>query len=117
RHLGDELRVRHRAGLGLLVAPGNDDHHEAHGDLDQTRTSGLNPPQNMRLPSKGSFFGSIMSARRLSLKTFFMTRSRWPRDLYTMYANTTVSPDLSLTLCGKEVCLPGFTSSATASRY
>src|SRR5215471_6769396 len=34
-----------------------------------------------------------------------------------MYANTTVSPDLSLTLCGKDVCFPGFTSSATASRY
>src|SRR5207245_11264110 len=31
RHLGDELGVRHRAGLGLVVALGNNDHHESHG--------------------------------------------------------------------------------------
>src|SRR6266581_7038516 len=83
--------------------------------LAQASTITLNPPQNMRLPSKGIVFGSIIFASRLSFMTLAMTRSRCARDLYTTYANTTVSPDLSLTLCGNDVRLPGFTSSAAHS--
>src|SRR5207245_5208414 len=82
---------------------------------DHRSTMTLNPPQNMRLPSKGIAFGSIIFARRLSFMTLALTRSRCARDLYTTYANTTVSPDLSLTLCGNDVRLPGFTSSAAHS--
>ena len=41
----------------------------------------LKPPQNMRLASKGIFFGSIILASRGSFITFFMMRSRSARDL------------------------------------
>ncbi len=41
----------------------------------------LKPPQNMRLPSNGIAFGSIMLASRGSFITLAMTRSRWARDL------------------------------------
>ena len=40
----------------------------------------LNPPQIMRLPSNGMFFGSIILARRGSFITFAMQRSRAARD-------------------------------------
>src|SRR5471032_3291406 len=71
----------------------------------------------MRLPSKGIDFGSIMLAKRGSAMTFLTTRSRCARDSYTIQENTTVSADLSFTLCGNEVVFPTFTSSATHSVY
>src|SRR3970040_833151 len=69
----------------------------------------------MRLTSKGIDAGS-QPASRGSFITLALTRSRCARDLYTMYEKNTVSPRLSLTLCGNDVRLPGFTSSATHSR-
>src|SRR5262249_707258 len=77
----------------------------------------LNPPQNIRLASKGIAFGFIILARRGSFITFARTRSRCPRDLYTIQEKITVSLGLSLTLRGNDVHLPFLTSSATASRY
>ena len=50
----------------------------------QPSTRTLNPPQNMRLPSKGIALGSIISASRGSFMTFALMRSRSARDLYTM---------------------------------
>jgi hypothetical protein len=50
----------------------------------QASTRTLNPPQNMRLPSKGMAVGSIIFARRGSFITLALTRSRCARDLYTM---------------------------------
>ena len=41
----------------------------------------LNPPKNMRLPSNGIFFGSIISASRGSFITLAMHLSRAARDL------------------------------------
>ena len=41
----------------------------------------LKPPQNIRFASKGIFFGSIISFRRLSAMTSFRMRSRSLRDL------------------------------------
>src|SRR5262245_49586047 len=87
------------------------------GLVDQTSTRSSNPPQNMRLPSNGIDLGSIVLARRGSFMTFSLTRSRCARDSYTIHANTTVSFRLSLTLCGNDVTLPGFTSSAMHSTY
>ncbi len=40
----------------------------------------LNPPQNMRLPSNGIFFGSML-AKRLSFITLALMRSRAFRDV------------------------------------
>ena len=48
--------------------------------------------------------------------TLAFTWSRCARDLYTIHENSTVSPGFSFTLCGNEVTLPGFTSSATHSQ-
>src|SRR3954469_2679664 len=79
-------------------------------------TKGFNPPQNMRLASNGMSLAFIF-AKRGSFITLELTRSRCTRDLYKMYANTTVSPAFSLTLCRTDVCLPGLTSSATHSTY
>ena len=44
-------------------------------------TIDLKPPQNMRLPSKGIFFGSAYFCMRGSLMKFFVIRSRSRRDL------------------------------------
>jgi hypothetical protein len=44
-------------------------------------TIGLNPPQNIRLPSNGIAFGSIIDASRGSLITLALMRSRSLRDL------------------------------------
>src|SRR4029077_4838407 len=82
----------------------------------QPSTKVLNPPQNMRLPSKGNALGSIMFHKRGSFNTLVFTRSRCARDLNTIHEKITVSPGFSLTLCGNDVYLPGFTSSATHSR-
>ena len=41
---------------------------------------GLNPPQNMRLPSNGICLGSIMDASRGSFMTLALMRSRAARD-------------------------------------
>ena len=40
----------------------------------------LNPPQNMRMPSKGMAFGSIMSFIRGSAMTLALTASRCSRE-------------------------------------
>ena len=42
----------------------------------QNSTIVLKPPQNMRLPSKGMAFGSIMAASRGSAITFLLTLSQ-----------------------------------------
>src|SRR5258706_14464846 len=47
----------------------------------QSSTIPLKPPQNMRLPSKGMFFGSIIAARRGAFITLAFTVSRCLRDL------------------------------------
>ena len=75
----------------------------------------LNPPYISRLPSKGIDLGSIMSASRGSFMTLALTRSRCERDLNTIHENITVSPGLRLTLRGKDVRFPTFTSSAMHS--
>src|SRR6185369_15866882 len=71
----------------------------------------------MRLASNGSFFGSIMPARRGSFITFALMSSRWARDLKTIQENTTTSFGLSLTLRGNDVIFPILTSSSTHSQY
>jgi hypothetical protein len=86
-------------------------------EVDQSSTNGRNPPQIMRFPSNGIFFGSMYFAKRGSFMIFFMIRSRCPRDLYTMKENTTTSLRISFTLRGNEVRLPQLTSSASASTY
>jgi len=45
------------------------------------------------------------------------TRSRSRRDLKVIHENQTTSPGFSFTLCGNDVHLPGFTSSAIHSTY
>lgn len=75
----------------------------------------LNPPQSMRLASKGIDFGSIL-ARRGSFMTFALTRSRCARDLYPIQEKATVSPRLSLILRGNGTKPFMFRSSPTHSR-
>jgi hypothetical protein len=58
-----------------------------------------------------------MLAMRGSFITAALTLSRCARDLKTTHENQTTSSFLSFTLCGKEVHLPGFTSSPAHSRY
>jgi len=52
-----------------------------HWPPSHTRTITLKPPQNIRLPSNGIVFGSIIFARRGSAITFLSTLSRCLRDL------------------------------------
>src|SRR5258706_12088423 len=83
----------------------------------QSSTRLLNPPQNMRLPSKGMLLGSMMLFMRGSSITLALTLSRCSREEYRIQEKTTVSSSLSCTLCGNDVTLPGCTSSPTHSQY
>lgn len=55
----------------------------------------MNPPQAMRVQSKGIDFSSPMLARRGSFITLALTRSRWARDLNTIQESITISPGLA----------------------
>src|SRR5919106_3088472 len=114
------LRRGHESARYRTIQPPGDYPAGMSADLPsgraQTSTNALNPPQTMRLPSKGVDLGSILAIRG-SFMTCSLTRSRCSRESYTIHANTTVSSGSSFTLCGNDVTSPGFTSSATHSMY
>src|SRR5437667_10599733 len=91
--------------------------YRAATEPDESSTRLLNPPQNMRFPSKGMVLGSIMSFMRGSSITLALTLSRCSRESYRIHENATTSSSLSCTLCGNDVTLPGFTSSPMHSQY
>src|SRR6266508_2326379 len=93
------------------------DRYRAAAGSDGSSTTLLNPPQNIRFPSKGMLLGSIMSFMRGSSITLALTLSRCSRELYRIHENATTSSSVSCTLCGKDVSLPGFTSSPIHSQY